>query len=77
MNKHIQIFDTTLRDGEQSPGASMSVEQKVKMAMALRGKIRITEMLLEILTLTAINGIFRITIFVFLRKWRNWQTRQV
>jgi 2-isopropylmalate synthase len=35
MNKHIKIFDTTLRDGEQSPGASMSVEQKIKMAMAL------------------------------------------
>jgi hypothetical protein len=26
----IKIFDTTLRDGEQSPGASMSVEQKVE-----------------------------------------------
>ena len=24
---HIAIFDTTLRDREQSPGASMSVEQ--------------------------------------------------
>lgn len=35
MSKRIRIFDTTLRDGEQSPGASMSVEQKVKMAMAL------------------------------------------
>ena len=23
----VQIFDTTLRDGEQSPGASMDVEQ--------------------------------------------------
>jgi 2-isopropylmalate synthase len=33
--KPIVIFDTTLRDGEQSPGASMSVEQKVKMAAAL------------------------------------------
>ena len=33
--KRIQIFDTTLRDGEQSPGASMSHNQKVKMAVAL------------------------------------------
>ncbi|MCP4215297.1 MAG: 2-isopropylmalate synthase [bacterium] len=33
--KTIRIFDTTLRDGEQSPGAAMSVEQKVKMASAL------------------------------------------
>ena len=35
MAKKIKIFDTTLRDGEQSPGAAMTVEQKVKMAVAL------------------------------------------
>jgi 2-isopropylmalate synthase len=35
MNQRLKIFDTTLRDGEQSPGASMTVEQKVKMAIAL------------------------------------------
>ncbi len=33
--KRITIFDTTLRDGEQSPGASMTVEQKIEMAIAL------------------------------------------
>ncbi len=32
----IVIFDTTLRDGEQSPGASMNLEQKVQVARALR-----------------------------------------
>jgi 2-isopropylmalate synthase len=31
----VQIFDTTLRDGEQSPGASMTVEQKVIIARQL------------------------------------------
>ena len=31
----IAIFDTTLRDGEQSPGASMSIEQKYEIALAL------------------------------------------
>ncbi|ADK80736.1 2-isopropylmalate synthase [Sediminispirochaeta smaragdinae] len=35
MPRRIKIFDTTLRDGEQSPGASMSLEQKIKMASAL------------------------------------------
>ena len=29
------IFDTTLRDGEQSPGASMSKDEKVRIAKAL------------------------------------------
>lgn len=29
------IFDTTLRDGEQSPGASMSVSEKVELALLL------------------------------------------
>ena len=29
------IFDTTLRDGEQSPGASMTKEEKVRVARAL------------------------------------------
>src|SRR6202167_4718189 len=29
------IFDTTLRDGEQSPGASMNLEEKIKIALLL------------------------------------------
>jgi len=31
----IKIFDTTLRDGEQSPGASMNLSEKLKVALAL------------------------------------------
>ena len=31
----ISIFDTTLRDGEQAPGFSMNVEEKLKMARQL------------------------------------------
>ncbi len=34
-NKQIIIFDTTLRDGEQCPGASMTLEQKLIVAEAL------------------------------------------
>lgn len=31
----VAIFDTTLRDGEQSPGCSMNLEEKIKMAQQL------------------------------------------
>lgn len=31
----VKIFDTTLRDGEQSPGFSMNVDEKVRMAKQL------------------------------------------
>jgi 2-isopropylmalate synthase len=32
---HIRIFDTTMRDGEQSPGASMSLAEKLEIAQLL------------------------------------------
>lgn len=35
MSNHITIFDTTLRDGEQSPGATMNLEEKLLIAEAL------------------------------------------
>ena len=31
-DNYIKIFDTTLRDGEQSPGASMSLDEKLQIA---------------------------------------------
>lgn len=33
--RRIEIFDTTLRDGEQAPGNSMNVHEKLKIAHAL------------------------------------------
>lgn len=33
--RKIKIFDTTLRDGEQSPGASMNIEEKLTLAKQL------------------------------------------
>jgi 2-isopropylmalate synthase len=33
--KHVAFFDTTLRDGEQSPGCSMTTQEKLTMAHAL------------------------------------------
>ncbi|MDD5177218.1 MAG: 2-isopropylmalate synthase [Sterolibacterium sp.] len=38
--EHLMIFDTTLRDGEQSPGASMTREEKVRIARQLE-KMRV------------------------------------
>jgi 2-isopropylmalate synthase len=35
MSELVKIFDTTLRDGEQSPGAAMNVAEKVRIAQQL------------------------------------------
>src|SRR5579871_3065005 len=35
MSDRVYIFDTTLRDGEQSPGCSMTVPEKLRMARKL------------------------------------------
>ena len=32
VEEKLYIFDTTMRDGEQSPGASMSVEEKIQIS---------------------------------------------
>ena len=44
MTRKIAIFDTTLRDGEQSPGASMNTEEKLLVAQELlRLKVDVIE----------------------------------
>ncbi|MBT4147614.1 MAG: 2-isopropylmalate synthase, partial [Gammaproteobacteria bacterium] len=44
MKDKLIIFDTTLRDGEQSPGASMTRDEKVRIARALeRLKVDVIE----------------------------------
>jgi 2-isopropylmalate synthase len=35
MSDYVHIFDTTLRDGEQSPGCSMNVKEKLQVARVL------------------------------------------
>jgi 2-isopropylmalate synthase len=43
-NRNILIFDTTLRDGEQSPGCSMNLKEKLEVARMLRAlKVDIIE----------------------------------
>src|SRR3954447_12865104 len=34
-SEHVRIFDTTLRDGEQSPGISLNKQEKVEIAQQL------------------------------------------
>ena len=34
-SNYVRIFDTTLRDGEQSPGATMSPHEKIELARSL------------------------------------------
>ena len=38
----VLIFDTTLRDGEQSPGASLNEIEKIKIAHALANSVAMT-----------------------------------
>ena len=35
MSDRVIIFDTTLRDGEQSPGATMDLSEKIRIARQL------------------------------------------
>jgi 2-isopropylmalate synthase len=35
MEDHVRIFDTTLRDGEQSPGCTMTLDEKMEVARQL------------------------------------------
>src|SRR5205807_10272204 len=35
MSDLVRIFDTTLRDGEQSPGATLNVDEKLEIAQQL------------------------------------------
>ena len=41
----IQIFDTTLRDGEQSPGFSMNRDEKLKLAHQIEEIVAYTDSL--------------------------------
>lgn len=34
-DQHVRIFDTTLRDGEQSPGNTMNIQEKLRVAQQL------------------------------------------
>ena len=34
-DQHVKIFDTTLRDGEQSPGNTMNIQEKLRVARQL------------------------------------------
>lgn len=72
---HIQIFDTTLRDGEQTPGVSFSFDERIKIAKQLEkwgvdiieagfpasstGSFESVKAIAETLTDTAVCGLAR------------------
>ncbi|CAM3171993.1 2-isopropylmalate synthase [Staphylococcus argensis] len=72
---HIQIFDTTLRDGEQTPGVSFSFDERIKIAKQLEkwgvdiieagfpasstGSFESVKAIAETLTNTAVCGLAR------------------
>ena len=47
LTDRVKIFDTTLRDGEQSPGATMSHEEKLEIAALLDAHVAGIEKLLK------------------------------
>ncbi len=75
MSDHIQIFDTTLRDGEQTPGVNFSFDERLKIAKQLEkwgvdvieagfpasseGSFKSVESIAKALTTTAVCGLAR------------------
>lgn len=75
MENHIQIFDTTLRDGEQTPGVNFTFDERLKIAKQLEkwgvdiieagfpasstGSFKSVESIAETLTTTAVCGLAR------------------
>ena len=57
MEEHIQIFDTTLRDGEQTPGVNFTFDERLKIAKQLE-KWGV-EAIAKTLTTTAVCGLAR------------------
>lgn len=75
MTSHIQIFDTTLRDGEQTPGVNFTFEERLRIAKQLEkwgvdvieagfpasstGSFKSVEAIAKTLTTTAVCGLAR------------------
>lgn len=49
MTSHIQIFDTTLRDGEQTPGVNFSFDERLKLLNNLKNGVLISSKLVSLL----------------------------
>ncbi|EHJ07195.1 2-isopropylmalate synthase [Staphylococcus simiae] len=75
MSSHIQIFDTTLRDGEQTPGVNFTFEERLRIAQQLEkwgvdvieagfpasstGSFKSVEAIAQTLTTTTVCGLAR------------------
>ena len=65
MDNHVHIFDTTLRDGEQSPGCSMNRDEKIRMAQQLeRMRVEVIEAGFPIASIGDFEGVRAIAGFV-------------
>lgn len=75
MSSHIQIFDTTLRDGEQTPGVNFTFDERLRIALQLEkwgvdvieagfpasstGSFKSVQAIAQTLTTTAVCGLAR------------------
>ncbi|HEX7071457.1 MAG TPA: 2-isopropylmalate synthase, partial [Rhodothermales bacterium] len=61
MSNQVYIFDTTLRDGEQAPGASMTIPEKVEIARVLEAmKVDVIEAGFPVSSPIQLEGVARI-----------------
>ena len=61
MNDRVIIFDTTLRDGEQAPGASMTIPEKIEIARLLAAmKVDVIEAGFPVSSPIQLEGVSRI-----------------
>ena len=61
MNDRVIIFDTTLRDGEQAPGASMTIPEKIEIARLLAAmKVDVIEAGFPVSSPIQLEGVARV-----------------
>ena len=71
--ENITIFDTTLRDGEQAPGATMTIDQKLDIAKLLdKMKVNIIEAGFPASSENEFNAVKKFHKFLIFQKLQDW-----